>query len=54
MYTTQSQSMFNTLEGYENFVSELLEKETSLMVDPLLEWEDAIRSSNFLLKSAEN
>ncbi|MEA5508375.1 short-chain dehydrogenase [Crocosphaera sp. UHCC 0190] len=54
MYTNQSPSMFDTLEGYENFVNELLEKETSLTVDPLLDWEDAIRSHNFLLKSVEN
>lgn len=54
MYTTQVKSMFETLEGYENFVSQLLEKETNLRVDPLLEWEDAISSSNFLLKSVEN
>ncbi|EAZ89936.1 short chain dehydrogenase [Crocosphaera chwakensis CCY0110] len=40
--------MFNTLEGYENFVSQLLEKDQNVKVDPMLEWEDAMKDEHLL------
>ncbi len=47
MYRSETSSMFNTLEGYENFVSQLLEKDKSVIVDPMLEWEDAMNNEHF-------
>ncbi|MGB5594690.1 MAG: short-chain dehydrogenase [Crocosphaera sp.] len=48
MYRSETPSMFDTLEGYENFVNQLLEKETILKVDPMLEWEDAMDDKHIL------
>ena len=47
----QTQSVFNTLEGYENFVDRLLEKEKNLKVNPMLDWEDVMEQDNSLTKS---
>ena len=49
MYKIERPYMFNSLEDYENFVSQLLDKETDLKVDPILEWEDAMDEHNFLI-----
>ncbi|MDJ0843736.1 short-chain dehydrogenase [Crocosphaera sp.] len=51
MYRSETPSMFNTLEGYENFVSQLLEKDQGIQVDPMLEWEDAMNDEHL---SGEN
>ncbi|MEM8779877.1 MAG: short-chain dehydrogenase [Cyanobacteria bacterium P01_G01_bin.49] len=48
MDNKQNQLMLNTLEGYENFVNELLSQTTELIADPLLNWEDALVDKNFL------
>ena len=45
MYKIERPYMFNSLEDCENFVSQLLDKETDLKVDPMLEWEDAMAVS---------
>lgn len=50
MYRSETQSMFNTLEGYENFVSRLLKKDKKIIVDPILEWEDAMKEEHLLRK----
>ncbi len=54
MYRKETPSMFDTLEGYENFVNRLLEKETGLKVDPMLEWEDGMDDKNILAESTKN
>ncbi|MDJ0659082.1 MAG: short-chain dehydrogenase [Crocosphaera sp.] len=46
MYRSEPPSMFNTVEGYENFVSQLLEKDKGVQVDPILEWEDAMKDEH--------
>ncbi len=46
MYRSEIPSMFNTLEGYENFVSQLLEKDKEVTVDPMLEWEDMMKDES--------
>lgn len=53
MQNRQTQSMFDTLNGYENFVNRLLEEDTELTVNPLLDWEDALDNNNFLFKVVE-
>ncbi|MGK7880848.1 MAG: short-chain dehydrogenase [Crocosphaera sp.] len=53
MYKIETPSMFNTLEDYENFVSQLLEQETDLKVDPMLEWEDAMNEHNSLIGDSQ-
>ena len=53
MYKPSEQSMFDTVEGYENFVNHLLENETELSVNPLLDWEDALTDNHFLFQSGE-
>ncbi len=53
MYKIEPPSMFNTLEDYENFVSQLLEQETDLKVDPMLEWEDAMNEHNSLIGDSQ-
>ncbi len=50
MYRNERPSMFNTLEGYENFVNQLLKQEPDLNVDPMLEWEDAMDEQSLLLQ----
>ncbi len=50
MYRKDTQSVFNTLEDYENFVNRLLEKEKNLKVDPMLDWEDVMEQDNSLAK----
>ncbi|MDJ0731203.1 MAG: short-chain dehydrogenase [Crocosphaera sp.] len=52
MYSSKIPPMFNTLEGYENFVSQLLEKDKDVKVDPMLEWEDVMNEQNFLVKQS--
>ena len=52
MYKSETPSMFNTLEGYENFVSQLLEKETDLKVDPMLELESAMDDQDFVMEKS--
>ncbi len=50
MSKTEAQYLFNTLEGYEKFIADLLNTETvDLTVDPMLDWEDAMFNNNLLL-----
>ena len=53
MYKPQDKFMFNTVEGYENFVDHLLENEAELTVNPLLDWEDALTDNHFLFQAVE-
>ncbi|ACK64518.1 hypothetical protein PCC8801_0421 [Rippkaea orientalis PCC 8801] len=51
MSKIEAQYLFNTLEGYEKFITDLLDNETvDVMVDPRLDWEEAIFNNNLLLK----
>ncbi|ACB51904.1 hypothetical protein cce_2556 [Crocosphaera subtropica ATCC 51142] len=52
MYRSETPSMLNTLEGYENFVSQLLEKDKNVTVDPMLEWQDAMNDEHLLEKES--
>lgn len=53
MYKPPDSPMFDTIEEYENFVSCLLENETELSVNPLLDWEDALTDNHFLFQAVE-
>jgi hypothetical protein len=51
MEITQNTWEFITLESYERFMVQLLGKEQNeFVVDPLLEWEDALLDNNLLLR----
>ena len=54
MYKIEAPSMFNTLEGYGNFVSQLLTQETDLKVDPMIEWEDAMDDQDCTVEESTN
>ncbi|HAC63682.1 MAG TPA: short-chain dehydrogenase [Cyanothece sp. UBA12306] len=50
MTQAEAQYLFSTLEGYEQFITDLLEHEVmDLTVDPTLNWEDALFNNNLLL-----
>lgn len=50
MYRNELPSMFNSLEDYENFVSQLLKQEPNLKVDPMLDWEDVMDEQTLIIK----
>ncbi|MGK7940726.1 MAG: short-chain dehydrogenase [Crocosphaera sp.] len=50
MYRKQVPSPFNTVEGYENFINRLLEKEQDVKVDPMLDWEDVMEKKPILTR----